>query len=200
MTMAIFLNGMSAPRDPRPDDGDDRERRAHGLLGPRQADHRQALDRRRRRQDHAAADAARRHRSASPCRSSRAAGSATPAARSTSSSRSPAGAPTSRNDEMFAQLRDVGGVICAAGTGLAPGRRQALRAARHHRHGRGDPADRLVDHVEEDRRGHRRARARREVRLGRLPARTSSARASSPRRWSSSARTPASRRPRCSPT
>ena len=45
---------------------------------------------------------------------------ATPAARSTSSSRSPAGARRCRNEEMFAQLEDVGAVICAAGDGLAP--------------------------------------------------------------------------------
>ena len=31
--------------------------------------------------------------------------------------------------------------------GPRPRRRQALRAARHHGHGRGDPADRVVDHV-----------------------------------------------------
>ena len=51
-----------------------------------------------------------------------------------------------------------------------PGRQEALRAARHHGHRRGDPAHRVLDHVEEDRRGHGRARARREVRLGRVPA------------------------------
>ena len=48
------------------------------------------------------------------------------------------------------------------------GRPQALRAARRHRHRRVDPADRQLDHVQEDRRGHRRARARRQGR-GRAP-------------------------------
>ena len=68
------------------------------------------------------------------------------------------------NDEMLDQLESVGAVICAAGDGLAPGRQEAVRAARRHRHRRGDPADRLLDHVQEDRRGHRRAGARRQGR------------------------------------
>ena len=49
-----------------------------------------------------------------------------------------------------------------------PGRQEALRAARRHRHRRGDPADRLVDHEQEDRRGHRGAGARRQGRQRRL--------------------------------
>ena len=49
-----------------------------------------------------------------------------------------------------------------------PGRQEALRPARRHRHGRVDPADRLVDHEQEDRRGHRRAGPRREGRLRRV--------------------------------
>ena len=72
------------------------------------------------------------------------------------------------NEEMLAQLESVGAVICAAGDGLAPGRQEALRAARRHRHRRGDPADRLLDHEQEDRRGHRRAGARREGRHRRV--------------------------------
>ncbi len=36
-----------------------------------------------------------------------------------------------------------------------PGRPQAVRAARRHRHRRVDPADRQLDHEQEDRRGHR---------------------------------------------
>ena len=67
-------------------------------------------------------------------------------------------------DEMRDVLRSVGGVIAAAGAGPRAGRPQALRAPRCHRHGRVDPARRVVDHVEEDRRRHRRAGARREVR------------------------------------
>ena len=49
--------------------------------------------------------------------------------------------PTTR---CCASSRTVGAVICAAGDGLAPGRQEALRAARRDRHGRGDPADRLA--------------------------------------------------------
>ena len=79
-------------------------------------------------------------------------------------------------------------------------RQEALRAARRHRHRRGDPAHRLEHHVEEDRRGHRLARARREVRLRRLHAATSTGRASSRARWSRSAPIRASRRRRSSPT
>ena len=41
-----------------------------------------------------------------------------------------------------ASSRDVGAVICAASPTLAPGRPQAVRAARRHRHRRVDPADR----------------------------------------------------------
>ena len=70
------------------------------------------------------------------------------------------------NDEMMQVLRDVGGVICAAGRGAGPGGQEALRAARRHRHGRVHPADRQQHHEQEDRRGRRRARARRQDRLG----------------------------------
>ena len=88
------------------------------------------------------------------------------------------------NDEMFAQLESVGAVICAAGDGPGAGRQEALRAARRHRHRRGDPADRLLDHVQEDRRGHRRARARRQGRHRRVHEGPRRAPASWPRRWS----------------
>ena len=66
---------------------------------------------------------------ASPYRSCPGAGSATPAARWTSSSRSRAGGPTSRTTRSSSQLEDVGAVICAAGAGLAPADRKlyALR-------------------------------------------------------------------------
>ena len=69
------------------------------------------------------------------------------------------------NEEMFAQLESVGAVICAAGDGLAPADKKlyALRDVTGHR--RGDPADRDLDHEQEDRRGHRRAGARRQGRL-----------------------------------
>ena len=54
------------------------------------------------------------------CRSCPAAASATPAARWTSSSRSPAGGPRCPASEFLAQLGDVGAVICAASDDLAP--------------------------------------------------------------------------------
>ena len=104
------------------------------------------------------------------------------------------------NDAMMAQLDDVGAVICAAGSGLAPGGQEALRAARRHRHRRGDPADRQLDHEQEDRRGHRRARARRQGRVGRVHEGAKTRPGSWPRPWSPSAPTPASRPSRCSPT
>ena len=44
------------------------------------------------------------------------------------------------NDEILRQLDTVGAVICAAGSGLAPADRKALRPARHHLHSRNDPA------------------------------------------------------------
>ena len=187
MTMAIFLNGMSRReiRDMTMAMIASGERMDFSGLGkPHQ---RQALDRRRRRQDHAAADAPRgdlRRRGAAALRSrARAHGRHARQARVDPGLARRPHATT----RCSRSCRDVGGVICAAGVGPRAGRQEALRAARHHRHGRGDPAHRVVDHVEEDRRGHGRARARRQVRLGRVPARTSTARASSPARWSSSA-------------
>lgn len=56
------------------------------------------------------------------------------------------------NEEMLNVLDEVGAVICAAGDGLAAGG-QALRAAGRDGNRGGDPPDRLLHHVEEDRRG-----------------------------------------------
>ncbi len=68
-------------------------------------------------------------RSASRFRSSRVAGWVTPAARSTSSRASRDGAPSFSNEEFMRQLEEVGAVVCAAGSGLAPadGKLYALR-------------------------------------------------------------------------
>ncbi len=71
---------------------------------------------------------------------------------------------------MNAQLRDVGAVICAAGAGLAPAERSCTPCATS-RHRRVDPAAGLVDHEQEDRRGNRRAGARRQGRQRRVPRR-----------------------------
>jgi thymidine phosphorylase len=77
-----------------------------------------------------------------------------------------AGVAVQRRD--LAQLRTPGAVICAAGEGSRPADKKlyALRDVTGHR--RGDPADRQLDHEQEDRRGHRRARARRQGRHRRL--------------------------------
>ena len=69
-----------------------------------------------------------------------------------------------------------------------PGRPPPLRAARRHRHGRVDPADRRLHPLQEARRGARRARHGRQGRLGRVPARAASAARSSPARSSGSPR------------
>ena len=116
----------------------------------------QALHRRRRRQDHPAARAA--------GGGLRGGGAAAVRARSRAHRRHAgqagvdprlAGArcPTTRSRRSCAT---VGAVICAARRRPRPGRPQALRAARRHRHRRVDPADRQLDHEQEDRRGHRR--------------------------------------------
>ena len=111
-----------------------------------------------------------------------------------------AGEPQQRGD-VRAQLQTWARAICAAGSGLAPADEQALRPARHHRHGGGDPADRLVASCRKKiAEGTARAGARREVRLRRVPARTSSARRSWPAPWWSSAAMRGSRPSRCSPT
>ncbi len=130
LAMAILLNGMDRARDRPLDRRDDRLRRA---AGPLRAVARPTADKhstggvgdkitlplapagRRLRRGRAAAVRPRAR--------------ATPAARWTSSSRSPAGGPRCPTTEFLAQLDDVGAVVCAAGAGLAPADRKlyALR-------------------------------------------------------------------------
>ena len=155
------------PRDRPLDRRDDRVGGADGLLRAVATDRRQALDRRGRRQDHPAARTARRGLR----------GRRTPAVgpRPRPHRRHPrqarvdpglAGAAVQRGDAGAARVGRRGHL---RGRRRAGARRQeAVRPARRHRHRRGDPADRVVDHVQEDRRGHRRAGARRQGRLGRL--------------------------------
>ena len=94
--------------------------------------------------------------------SSRAAGWATRAGRSTSSSRSPACGPTCRPTSSRAQVERIGCAVAAQSADLVPADGRALRAPRRHRHGRLDPADRGERDVEEARRRHRPDPARRE--------------------------------------
>ena len=58
-------------------------------------------------------------------------------------------------EEIAAQLAAVGAVDLRDHADAGPRRPQALRAARRHRHRRVDPADRQLDHEQEDRGGHR---------------------------------------------
>ena len=89
--------------------------------------------------------------------------------------------------------REIGRVLARAGLRArrpdrAPGARRsrALRAARRHRHRRVDPADRVVDPVEEGRRGGARAGDGRQGRQRRVPARRARRRARWRARWSRS--------------
>ena len=138
-------------------------------LGERaRAQGRQALDRRRRRQGLDLPRAARRRVRRAGADGVAAAASATPAARSTSSRRSPAFASISTSPTFARIVREVG--RCMIGqTRAHRARRQAhLRAARRDRDGRVDSAHRRQHPVEEARRGDRRARARREGRARRV--------------------------------
>ena len=199
LAMAILLNGMDRREIARWTAAMIASGERMDFSGALAADRRQALDRRRRRQDHPPAGAAgggvRRRR--------------TPAvrARPRPHRRHPrqarvdprlAGGAVERRDVRAARVARRGDL--RGRRRARPGRQEALRAARRHRHRRGDPADRLLDHVEEDRRGHRRAGARRQGRHRRVHEGRRRPPASSPRRWSRSARTPACTRSRCSPT
>ena len=114
------------------------------LSAGRPPDRRQALDRRRRRQGVARAVPARGR--------VRGRGAAAVGARPRSHRRHArqdgvdpglAGGAVAAT-RCVTQLPTSAAVISAAGAGLAPGRPQALRAARRHRHGRVDPAHRAA--------------------------------------------------------
>ena len=70
------------------------------------------------------------------------------------------------NAEMLDQLEQVGCGDLRGRLGTGSGRPEAVRVAGRDRHRRGDPADRVVDHEQEDRRGHQRAGAGRQGRSG----------------------------------
>ena len=150
---------------------DDLVRRTPGSLVDRTADGRQAFDRRGRGQDLAPARSARLQLWEPPTRCCRAGVSDIPAGRSTSSKRYPGyrvdlDADEMKKDPRRGRLRHLRGRSRSGAGGS-----QALRAPRRHRHRRVHPADRLIDHVEEDRRGDRGTGPRREGRLGRVPSR-----------------------------
>ena len=80
-----------------------------------------------------------------------------------------AGRPAARRDGGHPAPRGLRDLRGRARPG--PGRPAPVRAARRHRDGRVDPAHRELDHVQEDRRGHRGAGARRQGRQRRVHAR-----------------------------
>ena len=120
LAMAILLNGMDRARDRPLDRRDDRVGRADGLLRAVPADGRQALDRRRGRQDHAAAGAARRGVRGRRARSCPGRGLGHTGGTLDKLESIPGWRAALSNEEMLAQLEAVGAVICAAGDGLAP--------------------------------------------------------------------------------
>ena len=71
-------------------------------------------------------------------------------------------------DEMRTALATIGCAMIGQTTRDRTGRQEALRPARRYGHGREHPAHQCVDHEQEDRRGDRRARARRQDRQRRV--------------------------------
>ncbi len=164
LLMAVFLRGMTARETAVADRGHDEVGdRGRPVRHPR-AQGGQALDRRRRRQGVAAprADGGGLRRRRPDGQRPRA--SATPAGRSTSSSRSRASGRASTFAEYRAQLGRIGARPDRPDGRDRPRRPQALRAARRHGHGRVHPAHLREHPQQEARRGDRRPRPRREVR------------------------------------
>ena len=119
LAMAILLNGMDRREIARWTAAMIASGERMDFSASSRPDGGQALHRRRRRQDHPAAGAARGGLRRSPCRSCPAAGWATPAARWTSWSPSRLARGLS-NDEMMAQLQRRRRGHLRRGRGLAP--------------------------------------------------------------------------------
>ena len=201
LAMAILLNGMNRARDRPLDRRDDRLRRADGLLRARPA--------RPPTSTPPAASATR-----SRCRWPRwSPPAARPCPQLSGRGLGHTGGTLDKLESipgwraLALQRGDAGACWTSAGAvdlrgrrRPGPGRQEAVRAARRHRHGRGDPADRLLDHVQEDRRGHRRAGPGREGRLRRVHEERRRRPRTGRARWSASAPTTACAPSRCSPT
>ncbi len=167
LLMAIFFNGLGDAGVGDLDRPDDRLGRAPRPLGPVAPERRQALHRRGGRQG--LVDPR------SPGRRVRRGGAPTLGARPRAHRRH---ARQARVDARLArgalQRRDPpparggGGRRVRGRSRPRAGRPAPLRAARRDRHRRVDSLDRVVDHVEEDRRGDRRPGARRQGRSRRL--------------------------------
>ena len=167
LLMAIFFQRALRRRAEHLDRAHDRLGRAPRPVRTVAPDRRQALDRRRRRQglDHPGATGGRVRRRGAPAVGSRPRSHR----RHAGQARIDPGVarqPEQRRRPSPARGRRRGHL---RGRGRARAHRPApLRAARRDRDGRVHPPDLLVDHVQEDRRGHGRPGARRQGRARRL--------------------------------
>ena len=152
-----LLPGAGRPRARHLDRGDDRQRRSAGPPRRQPPDRGQALDGWRGRQDQPPAVPARRRLRCGRATAVRpGAGPHRRDPRQDGVDRRVAGAPVAPGDRGSARARrrsDLRG-----GGRPRAGRPSPVRPARRDRHGRVHPPDRQLDHVEEARRGHVRAR------------------------------------------